>query len=186
MKRAYIITISVSAALLIGWVAIFALPAWEKRDFLKTELSNRDSQLNDYNDILTRFSATFKQFEQMLEKKNKILSRLYTKEDLVKLFSQLNRLAKVNGVEIVEISPSVDELIRMNRTIVKDGKPLELQLKIKMKGRLFNTSNFIRAIEKQDYYKGFQLCNIINQGVQDKRSFYNYSFIALLGTIKES
>jgi hypothetical protein len=153
---------------------------------MKAELVEVESKLADYQKILAEFNRQFKEHQILQEKKEYLLSRLYTKEDIIKLFDDLNAKSKYYNVRVVEFSPSVEELIELNKQLVASDQPTHLDIIIKMRGQMPNVGKFIGDIETQNYYKGFNSCHVSNTNELNPLSDVKYSFKAILGTLKDS
>jgi hypothetical protein len=186
MKRRHIIAIASFALIITLWAVFMALPQQREKGHIKKQLTTSESQLSDYNKIMREFSATFKAYEQLLQRKEHLISKLFSKDDVLRLLDELNRLSSKYNIEIAELSPSVEELIALNKVLPRDGQPLELDIVVKMRGGFQNIGRFINIIEQENFYKGLNFCHIHNQGIGDPRSFASYGFKAMLGTIKES
>lgn len=185
MKKLYYIFGSLLGVIIFIWIILFAVPVQKEKSHLDKEIKVAEAQLDDYNRILHEFNETFKNYEKLIEQKNHLISKLFTKDDLLKLLDHLKELGYKNNIEIVEMSPSVEELIKLNKSFPQDGRPIELDILIKMRASLKNAGLFIKTVESEDYYKGFNRCQIINQSIGDERAFYTYGFKAILGTLKE-
>jgi hypothetical protein len=186
MKKRHIIAIASIIIVITVWSFFLALPEYRENSRLKKQLTSSESQLSDYNNIMREFSTTFKAYEQLLQRKEHLISKLFSKDDVLKLLNELNRLSSEYNIEIAELSPSVEELIALNKILPRDGQPLELDIVVKMHGRFQNIGRFIKIIEQENFYKGLNFCHIHNQAIGDPRSFASYGFKAMLGTIGEN
>ena len=104
----------------------------------------------------------------------------------MRLFDELIQKSSRYGIVVNEITPSVEELIALNKTLVENNQPLHLDIAIKMKANTISSGKLIRDIESQNYYKGFNFCRINNSDMNDPNSDIHYSFKAILGMIKDS
>jgi len=186
MRKLYLIVGTIAFFIIFIWGITLFKPRFDENNRLKAELSSAKIKLDDYNKTLTEFQKQFEVHQDLLKQKEHLLSRLYTKDDIIRLLDELLVKSSDYGISITEITPSVEELIALNKAAVDDNQPIHLDIAIKMKSRTINTGRFIKNIESQNYYKGFNFCTISNSDLNNPNSDVYYSFKAILGMIKES
>ena len=124
--------------------------------------------------------------QELLSEKHLLISKLYSRKDLIRLFDEFAHKAQLNRLELVEISPSIEELLELNETIPDENSPRTLDITLKLRGTLSSAGRFIAAIEHQNFYRGLNHCRITNPVEKRPFSDVSYSFRAVLGTIKRT
>ncbi|MFH2035794.1 MAG: hypothetical protein ABIJ45_05270 [Candidatus Zixiibacteriota bacterium] len=186
MNKIYYIVASIALSVILLWGIFFIKPLLNQKNMLKVELETANATLNDYQNILKEFNLQFQAHQELLKQKEHLLSYLYTKDDIIRLFDELLLKSSNYGITITEITPSVEELIALNKTIADENKPIHLDIALKMKANTINAGKFIGEIESQKYYKGFNFCNINNSDFNDPFTDVHYSFKAILGMLKDN
>ncbi len=186
MKRYHVIAVAAILVIAVGWYFVFLKPASSKRTQLQIELQERNYQLTDFRRTLAEFPDYFKAQKELLREKNRIIAQLYARDDLRRLFDEINNKCNTHNVTLMEIAPSVEELIMLNRQLPEDGQPFPLNITVKVKGHMPAAGKFIREIENEEYYQGTNYCTIRNTEKNMPKSHVTFSFRAILGTIKES
>jgi len=186
MSRNYIITGGTLGAIVALWFFFMATPATQERNDLKVSVAESEVRLTEMKQIMLQIPDYFAMQQNMAREKHMLISKLYSKDDLMKLFDEFARKAHLNKLELVEISPSLEELLEINQTLPDENSPRMLDITLKLRGTLRSSGQFIAEIEKQNFYKGLNFCRIANP--VDKRPFSDVSFCfkAVLGTIKDS
>nr|MBN2277693.1 hypothetical protein [candidate division Zixibacteria bacterium] len=186
MKTRYIISLIILLAVLAAWFFFLVSPEIKKQKELKASLASSELILNDYRNIMDRFPQYFKAQQTLSERRKNLLSKLYTREDLLKLFDRITRESERHNLNLVEISPSVEELLELNRTMPTNDQPHLLNIIIRQRGKFKDIGQYIKFIEAQDFYRGTNHCRVSNP--TDGRSFADvtYGFKAILGTIKDN
>ncbi len=186
MKQHHIIIgLAAIALVAISYIALIG-PALDNAKRLNNELLKADRNLEDINRTMLEAPEFFKMHRDILNKKKTLTSQLYTKEDLIRLFEDFEKKATRHHLKITEITPSVEELLLLNRKIPSETDPQILNLTIYLRGGFINVGNFIKEMEAQKFYQGIDNCRITNNGPYSADSNIKFSFRAVLGTLKES
>lgn len=184
MKLRHYLTIAISIIILGVWINFLAAPEYKERLRLKASIIESESRLTDYRNTMIEFHEQFKSHQELLNQKEHLISRLYSKDDIIMLFGDLAIKSSKYNVIVTEFSPSVVELIALNQSLVEGDEPLHLDITIKMRGQIPNVGRFIGEVESQNYYKGFNYCHIRNLRENDPISNISYSFKAILGALR--
>ena len=184
MKQRHIITtIAGFAIAVILWIVLIA-PAMDRTDRLIAEINEADRKLADFSSTMLEAPEFFKLYQDVLNRKKEIASKLYTKEDLIRLFGDLDNKAKKYNLQITEITPSISELLLLNKRIPSDSEPQMLHMSIFLKGGLIQTGKFLRDMENENFYQGLDHFRFANTNLKWAESDIKFSFKAVLGTIK--
>ncbi|UCD94960.1 MAG: hypothetical protein JSU69_02605 [Candidatus Zixiibacteriota bacterium] len=186
MKKMYVITIGVALAIALIWLLVLLSPGIEERDGLRTAVAEAENQLIDFRRIMFEFPDFFNSRKQLLQQKKHLLSKLYSKAELLKLFEQLTNTSKAYGLRLVEISPSIEELLALNRSLPNEDCPRPLDITVRLRGDLQNIGKYIEKTSSQDFCQRLTRCVITNSDETQRLSRVTYSFKAILGTIKDS
>lgn len=186
MKKRYIITIAVVCPLFVLWLVFLMVPQKKSDILIEKSLAESENRVAQYQTIMYEFPGYFENRRQLFEKKKHLLSKLYSKDDLVKLFDRFEEKTKGHQLTILEITPSVAELLKLNHLLLKENKPQILKIEIRMRAGLADVGRFIEEIEKEDFYFGLNFCQIINSPAGDELSEIRFGFNAILGTIRDS
>ena len=186
MKKRYFITIGIALAIALTWLLYLMSPGIQERDSLRTAAAEAEKQLAGFRQIMFEFPDFFNSRKQLLQQKKHLLSKLYSKAELLKLFDQLKQAAEVCDLRLVEISPSVEELLALNRSLPDEVTPRPLDITVRLLGDLRNIGEYIEKTSSRDFYQGLTRCVISNPDDGRRLSHVTYSFRAILGTIKDS
>jgi len=185
MKTRYIISIAILLAIVSAWYLLMLAPQMKKAGEIRASLETSDRMLNDFKNIIERFPQYFKAQKELSSKRRMVLSKLYTKDDLIKLFDKIESESERYNLRLVEITPSIEELLKLNRMMQMDNQPHSLDIEIKQRGSLQNIGEYMRFIESQEFYHGMNHCRISNPVETRQFSDLTFGFKAILGTIRE-
>lgn len=183
MKRRHLIAGTVMAGMLAVWFLLLILPTIEKQHRLRADLRQAEIHLADFEKIIKLAGEYCKTHAMIIDKKEQITSQLYSRENLMSLFDALEKMASDNGLRVIEFTPSVEELLMMNRTLPDENKPQVLNIVMNLKGRLRDLGAFLHEIESEKYYQDIDICRITNTAEGQEKSDIVYGFKALLGVV---
>lgn len=140
---------------------------------------------------LADFSATLAQLPDFIDTRTSLdqartalSSRLYSKQDILRLLSQLRQFAKESKITIHEISPPVEELLRVNASIPDRTSPLFIDINITLEGDFISFGRFVGKLEQQTFYRGVNFCRILGSPDLPEPPRHQFGFKALLGNTK--
>ncbi len=183
MRRPYLIVSSILSLMLAGWFIFMISPTLARRDKIRNDLSDANIQFKDFENIMLKAPEYYKTHENIKHQKLQLSSRLYSKENLLSLFKDLENRANENELKVIEFTPSVEELLLMNRLLPNENKPQTLNIVVTLSGTLKNIGAFMQGVESQSFYQGVDLCRITNTVDGQMNSNLVYGFRAVLGTI---
>lgn len=185
MKKRYIITIAVTLPVLLLWFLFMMSPQMKKKNEIKASVAEAEKRLDDFKRTMREFPGYFNARQRLLQERISLVSKLYSKEDLVKLFDEMEKKSIKHELTLVELSPSVEKLLALNRNMPEENQPRLLDIVVKARGHLKNIGLYIKEIESGAFYKGLNYCRISNPAEYREFSDVSYSFRAILGTIKD-
>jgi hypothetical protein len=150
------------------------------------QLAESETKIAGYIKTMIEFQSFFTTQQGLLQKKQTLISKLYSKDDLIKLFARIQKNSLGYDLTIVEISPSVAELLELNRRLLDSDKPQPLDIVVRFRGNLRNAGQYIKEIENEDFFNGINYCRISNHYDNHIESEISFGFKAMLGTIKGS
>lgn len=186
MKRRYIISIAAAALILAVWFLFLIIPQMKKRNEIRVALAESESRIEDFREIMVRIPEYFDARQHLSQRKKHLISMLYSKDDLLRLFDDMTEKLSKHDLVLVEISPSLVELLAMNKQMPDEYEPQLLDINIRLSGPLQSIGQFVREVESQNFYKGMNFFRISNPAEDRRFSDVSYSFKAILGTIKDS
>ena len=184
MKSRYIISLTVIIIIFLAWSFLLVRPAIDKGKAVSNSLNESEKQLRDFKNIILQAPEFIKKHKEIAGQKEKMVSQLYTKEDLMALFDDLENKTIKHGLKLIEITPSVEELLRLNRQLPSDDLPQILDIVINLRGRLKNLGQFLQEVESESFYQRLNLCIISNTVEGREYSDITYGVKAVLGTIR--
>ena len=171
--------------LIVVWYFAAFIPISAKLESVRQTTIDTEKQLEDYNRTgieLPKFLEANKNLEILRSELN---SSLFAKSDILDLFRQLSQDAQGYGLELVEISPPVSELLKLNRQAIEDNEPQFLNVQLDLKGQYIAFGKFVEHLETQPYFRSINRCMV--RGAQESQPTVDMTvaFRALLGSIKE-
>jgi len=171
--------------IIIVWLSVIFIPYQQDKQTFKTSISDNMRQLKDYELTMNLLPEYIKKKQGLDSLKNVLNSRLYTKEDVIKLFEELKKEATLNNLEVTEVTPPIEELILLNQMIPDSTKPQFLNIGINVRGDFVNFGRFVEVLEKSGYFRGINRCRLTGNRSGDKFGVdYYFGFKALLGRYK--
>jgi hypothetical protein len=173
-------------AITVLYIVFLTSPQMKNINETKFKLNESEKKIAVYMKTMLDFPGFFKTQQDLFQKKNFLISKLYSKDDLIKLFDRIQKMSLISNIALIEISPSVDELLDLNRRLLDSDKPQPLDIVVRFRGSLLNTGRYIKEIEAEDFFNGINYCRINNHVENQRDSDVSFGFKAILGTIKGS
>jgi len=186
MKKVYLITVIALFTTVTAWHLLLMLPQTREKNRMTVSLVDSENKIHDLKKIITEIPRNFTAENQMLMRKRNLMSKLYSRDDIINLLDEISRKSSLNNVELVEISPSIEMLLALNKIGADQNNLQTLDITMRLQGTLKNIGQYIRGIENHSFYRGVNSCRISNPIEGKQASDVYYSFKALLGTLKES
>ena len=132
------------------------------------------------------YAVFIKGYNELQSTRSNLTARLYTKDDILRLFDRLYLEAGHENLTIIEITPPIEELLSLNRQVGDPTKPLFLNISVRLEGGYVDFARFVRVIENSEFYRGTNLCQIIGARDDVYRLKQVYGFKALLGSLESN
>jgi Tfp pilus assembly protein PilO len=184
MKTLPVKYIILGVAITVLWLFAAFIPTYRSHLRVEIETAEAQLQLTDFENTLNRLPEFIKGYNELQSTRKNLTAKLYTKDDVLRLFDRLYLEAGERNLTITEITPPIEELLSLNKQIGNPTKPLFLNISVRMEGGYGDFARFVRAIERSDFYRGTNLCQII--GARDELFHLRqvYGFKALLGNFE--
>jgi len=186
MKIRYLVTIAAVLLSLAGWHFFLVRPQLEKKENIDANLTESRKRLTDLRRLMVQFHEYFETRRELAHARESFMSKLYSRDELIRLFDKFETLAERQELLLVEISPSVEELLALNKKFVDDHNPHPLDITIKFRGDLKSAGEYIKSIETESFYKGANFCKVSNPVDGRHISDVDFGFRVILGTAEES
>ncbi|SYZ72509.1 hypothetical protein TRIP_C20624 [Candidatus Zixiibacteriota bacterium] len=183
MKKTILIYSATAVGLAAIWFFLLMAPLMQKNRETRVAIDTAEQKLTDMERILLEFPEKFRSEHDLLMQKKILVAQLYSKEDLIKLFDNIKSKAASADLNLLEITPSIEELLALNSRAGTDDQPQELNLTVRLSGGLHNLGQFINQMEDEKFYQGTNFCKI--NGTYGGKSYPEmaYGFKAVLGTL---
>ena len=185
MKQRHFIIISIFIIMTAAWHVLLTMPTRQKHSELQSNLYDANMQIKDFRKIMMMAPEFYKNHEKIKLQKMQLSSQLYSKENLLSLFDELESRANKNNLDVIEFTPSVEELLLINRLMPDDNKPQTLNIAVTLNGRLKNIGTILKGVEAENFYQGVDFCRITNSIDGQINSDFIYGFKAVLGAIRK-
>jgi len=183
-KKSYIY-ISVTSFVLVLWFFNVFTPFTIEKRTLEQQIYTSKTQLKDFTETIELLPKFIAEREALKQRKDYLNSNLYTKEEVINLFSRLKKNASKYNLEVTEITPPIEELLRLNSFIPDSTKPQFLNIGVQVSGSFIEFAKFIKQIEQESYFRGLNNCRISGSRDYNQELDLYLGFKALLGRIGE-
>ena len=175
---------SFAAAMIILWTFLVFVPQHTLYLETTSNIIQAEKNLADFEKTVLLLPAYVKTHEDLTKKIESLNSSLYTKENILNLFDQFYTIASKNKMKIVEITPPVEELLRINRVDPDSTKLMILNVSIKVNGAYRNFGRFVSSMEEALFFRGTNHCSIFSTYNKKSPVLYDFGFRSLLGSLK--
>jgi Tfp pilus assembly protein PilO len=169
---------------LLWYFVVFSIVNTEL-DTMRARTTEVQAQLADYTKTVKELPAFLAANDNLEQLRSELNSSLFAKGDILQLFRQLADDASSHNLELVQISPPVEELLELNRQALLDNEPQFLNVTLDLKGQYLDFGRFMTDLEARPYFRTINTCVI--RGNPDLQPTVNMavSFKALIGTLEE-
>ena len=162
------------------WYLLLISPMSRQRHNCELRIQQAQTQVAALKANLIELPIAMKLHRTLGELKVKMESRLYAREDILGLFDYLGAEAEGRNLELVEISPPVEELLRLNRIPPHSEQPRYLNITLKLRGGFVDFGKYVQAVEQAGFFRGVNFCRIMSQPEPGSKLFLQFGFRALL------
>jgi len=186
MNRRLIIYVAAAAAMLTAWYFLLYAPLSRERMHTAVRTEQARGQLVEFQRIMAELPMYLETRRTLEKTRSDINQSLYARDDILQLFDLISTQAARRGLEVEEISPPVEELLRLNNLILSADKPPFLNLTIKLRGGYVPFGKYVAFIETAPFFRGVNLCQISRSPDSEDPARFVLGFRALLGQLEES
>jgi hypothetical protein len=179
-KRLIIYSLSTTIALAL-WLIIMIFPQFKMKSEIGQSLNQVDTRLAEVQKAMASFPQELGTNREIKLMREIDLSRQYSREQLLTLFDQMRQYAYRENLAVLEISPSVEELLELNRNLARKKEFPQLNLTIRLNGSFRNLAQYIKNIESEEFYLGTNFCQIAAPTSGQGNPDMTYGFKAILG-----
>ncbi len=140
--------------LLATWTFFVYRPLHRRHLRIITDTAEARHQLSDFAVVMSELHKLLKTREDLKSEESLVSSRLYTKEDLLKLFDTIEREAEQRRLTIKEISPPIDQLLYLNSLVPDSNEVQLLTITLRMQGGYVAFGQFVGYVEQSKYFRG--------------------------------
>lgn len=181
MRARWPLYLTAGALLAALWIIAVGLPLARERRDIGSKVSAAETQLNDFRNTIGQLPAVLQARQKLESRLREFNSSLYAKQDVLKLFDRIREDAATNHLSVVEISPSVSELLALNRELTESSEPQFLNIGLRLKGDYLSFGTFVEALERTTYFRGVNWCQIVAGPDRNSPTMFTIGFKALLG-----
>ncbi|MEW6412940.1 MAG: hypothetical protein AB1483_10795 [Candidatus Zixiibacteriota bacterium] len=185
MNRLVVTYASIAVALCCLWFFSIYAPGIKERETLSLQIVDAEKRLADFQQTIADLPLYIAKHKSLLELRNDLNSRLYTKKDVLKLFDKLKEEASVRNLVVTDITPPVEELLYLNTIIPDSGQPQFLNIGLIIEGDYINFGKFVQTVEQADYFRGINSCKMYGHADDKSKITLHFGFKALLGSFKD-
>lgn len=185
MRRALVAYPLIGLVVLSLWFFTAYVPHHREKKVTGQGIAEAEKQLADFQQTIAELPRIIKERKNLLSLRDDLDSKLYTKEDVLKLFDELDRQATRWEIELIEITPPVEELLYLNTIVPDSGQPQFLNIGLRLDGDYLRFGRFIETIEQADYFRGINRCKMQGHADDNTKITLHLGFKALLGSLKE-
>ena len=167
------------------WIFAALLPHLREYKTNDNQIQEASLKLVDFQETIRLLPEYVKTRNELAKKKAELNSSLYTKENILSLFEKFYAMADNHRVDIVEITPPVEELLQINRIVPDSVGLMFLNIGLRIEGDFEDIGKFVSALEGETFYRGPNHCNIVGTFDRKIKVQYHVGFKSLLGSLKD-
>jgi Tfp pilus assembly protein PilO len=160
MNRRRTIYLAVALALLTGWYLFAFSPLRARQADLSVKISAAEAKLDDYQKTVKQIPDFIATQSKLADRRKELQSRLYGKDELLSLFAHLRQLADKRHLTIVEVTPPIQELLKLATIDLPAEQPPFLEFSLAMTGDYISFGRFVTEIEAEPFFRGFTTARV--------------------------
>ena len=182
MKNRLILHTVIGLSLIGSWVLLVYLPLSKRQAAMDGKIKTEQQQLHDLRESITLLPHFLSTQSQLEHNRRALDDRLFGKSEILDLFRELDILAKGHSLRLVEVSPPLLELLKLEQTVTDTTTPPFLTLRLTIVGEYLRFGRFVAELEQADFYRTPQRCKISAAKDPSLPTTYELEFSALLGS----
>jgi len=173
--------------MLAAWYFLLEAPLGRQRVEISARTDQARQQIVEFRRIMAELPVYLETHRSLEQTRTDINESLYAKDEILELFDLITEQAQTYRLEVLEISPPVEELLLLNNLMPSPDKPPFLNLTIKLQGGYVDFGRYVAFIESAPFFRGVNLCQISSPPDDDDApTSYLLGFRALLGQLEAS
>lgn len=185
MKKTVIIYSLILPALACLWFFGAYVPYHKSKKQKLSQIAAAEKQLLDFQQTISALPRFIERHKSLISTRRDLDSKLYSKKDVLKLFDKLNEEGRQQGVEVVEITPPIEELLYLNSIIPDSSQPQFLNIGLKVEGDFVSFGKYAQVMEGAEYFRGINGFRMFSHGDDNSKISILFDFKALLGSFGE-
>jgi len=185
LNKQFTMHLVLGVVLLGAWFFAALLPYFAKYSAVGNQVIEAEQKLADFQQTILFLPDFVKTRNELAQRKAELNSSLYTKDNIVSLFEKFYLLADKNHVQIVEITPPLEELLQINRILPDSVGLIFLNISLRIEGNYQDFGRLVSALEEEPFYRGPNHCNIVGTYDRHLEIQYHFGFKSLLWSLKE-
>jgi|GEM_PF-882278 len=184
-KQVWLYGTAIPALMIIGYFVAYA-PAARRLESVRYEVTDAQRKLDDYRLTMAELPAFLEADRNLESMRRQLNSSLFAKGDILELFRQLTREAENHSLQLVQITPPIDELLELNRQASPGNIPLYLSVTLDFKGQYADFGRYVSRLEAMPYFRSVKACYLRGRQTVQPVIDMSLSFKALIGTTEEA
>lgn len=181
-QKRYAALIGGGGALCLLLNALVIGPLNNERKEIKSETAVLSVKLLDYQTTMLTINTYLEKRRELESRRLSLSAGLYNRAEVLEIVGALADMADKHHVTVKEISPSVEEMLRLNRETPTDGAPQFLDMAIRISGGFSGAGKFMGDLEKSPLFVGLRNLHVIEREKGYVPAEYSIHFEAILGT----
>ena len=170
MNRRALSYYAVAVVMAVLWLLLVRLPGASQRASVQAQIADAQTQLEDFDQTVLQLPAFIKTRQDLLAFREQLQSRLFAKNELLKLFGRFEQDTKDYGLRLDEIAPPIEELLELNSA--SSDQPQFLNITLKMTGHYLELGKYVEHLEGEPFFRGVNNCRI-SASENDKKGLTN-------------
>jgi len=152
----------------------------------KSRIDQARQELDDFHATIQQFPSIMASRDELVGLQDKLQSRLYAKDDIISLFDHLTEDAQKLSLKVVEISPTVEELLLLNSISPSSDRPEFLNISIDLEGDFQDLGGYLQEIENNGFFRGLNRCQVQASYDPARKTLMRLQFKALLRGMEDA
>ncbi len=185
MKKLLLTYIASTVLIVLFWFLFLISPQVNSRREFRAAYSEAQIKLTDFRKTMLEFPERFSSVKEINHRRLLLESQLFSKEDLLRLFGNLREKAAESNLSLLEITPSIEELLAMNKQPLQDEFPRPLDISVRLNGPFPDIGEYIKLIEGEKYFEGINSCKVISTADGNASPSVDFGFKVVLGSMEK-
>ena len=185
MKNTKIICFLVLTVVALAWYTMLHLPGMARLDTLYSEIGVEEQKLLNSQQALVYFAPSMEKYDKLRTLARQHGVYLSGPEEAIALYQALDALCSQPGLDLEEITPSLEEMIKFQRERQNGNSVASVPIRIKIQGRYKRLVGLIETIERHPYFDNWLTTQINGSEQYYPNCLLQAAFAAKLGKSME-